>query len=341
MTHTRAHGLRPPHPTTHLRPPAVRMVAALSLAASLAGAGMVSAQPPTAATILSPADAQRAGFELQLARRVARGQLIVELRRGPRSANVATRLLDVAPGGVTAAVATGTRPADAALALLRGDGSVVLPDLPGVLGAAFAPDASWAAVVDATGALWRVATDGTVARRIADGPFSIPLRFSPDGSILVRAVSSVEAPYRSDLVRLDPQTGATATVAAGLVYRGVPLDDGSVAVTVHEPGKTLVRRVAADSRPIADLGPRAINVDVSGDGQRIAWEVAGDGVYLLELGKPGRRLTAGGEPTFAPDGRSLLVRTAAGSSELGLDGKALATLSADTTFARCLGECRP
>jgi len=126
-----------------------------------------------------------------------------------------------------------------------------------------------------------------------------------------------------------------------LDYGGFPLADGGVAVVSHEPGRTLVRRVVAGAfHLIAVLEPGAINVAVAQNG-RIAYELSGRGIFLLD--RPGtspRPLGAGSHPCFAADGSVVLVRRAAGTAALALEGSVLAVTQRQAGLAGAVG-CLP
>jgi hypothetical protein len=113
-------------------------------------------------------------------------------------------------------------------------------------------------------------------------------------------------------------------------------------VVSHEPGRTVVRRVAAGaSELIAGLEPGAINVVVAADGRRIAYELAARGIFLLDRqGQSLRPLGAGSHPCFAPDASALLVRRAGGTAALALDGSVLAVTQEQAGLAGAVG-CLP
>ncbi|HTE66999.1 MAG TPA: hypothetical protein VK736_12180, partial [Candidatus Binatia bacterium] len=252
-------------------------------------------------------------------------------------------LLAVAPDAGMLAVADRIDPVGATLSLASADGSQLRIAVPGLLAAAFAPDASWLAVIDGSGSLWNVAVESGVLNRLAGGPFLGPVTVEPGGTVLLASVASVEAPFVSRLVRFDPADGSVARLSADqLVYGSTLLADGSIAVVAHQPGGTVVRQLTTlGERHLADLGAGAINVAISLDGTRIAWERHADGVYVLEPEKGGaRRIAAGARPRFAPDGGSLLVDDGEGTLLLGLDGSRLARLSGSADFAACVGGCQ-
>ena len=65
---------------------------------------------------------------------------------------------------------------------------------------------------------------------------------------------SVEAPYRSELVRTAPDGTATTLTSESLVYGVQPLSDGTLAVVAHRPAGTVVMRLGAAATVMADLG---------------------------------------------------------------------------------------
>nr|MDP9467377.1 hypothetical protein [Chloroflexota bacterium] len=199
------------------------------------------------------------------------------------------------------------------------------------------------AVVDGRGALWQVDAATGAAAPVADGPFLGSPVAAADGSLMLLAVSSVEAPIHSRLVRVTPSGGAITPLSGdGLAYAGFPLTDGRVAVVAHEAGRTVVRHVATgESQLLVDLGPGAINVVVSPNGREIAYEVAGRGIFLLD--RPGatpRSLGAGSRPCFAADASSLLVKRGTGTAALALDGTVLARTDREAGLAGSAG-CLP
>ena len=82
---------------------------------------------------------------------------------------------------------------------------------------------------------------------------------------------SVEAPYRSELVRTAPDGTATTLTSESLVYGVQPLGDGSLAVVAHRPAGTVVMRLG-DGTPtvLVDLGPDAVNVAVDRSAASVA-----------------------------------------------------------------------
>jgi hypothetical protein len=177
---------------------------------------------------------------------------------------------------------------------------------------------------------------------LGDGPFLGAPIVLPDGSLLLLAVSSVEAPHRSRLVRFEPASGVVTPVSGDeLVYAAFLLDDGGIAFVVHEPGRTVVRRTRIGdnaSELVADLGADAVNASVSGDGRTIAFEASGSGIFVID--RPGahpRRLGDGASPCLAPDGSALLVRRGGVTLVLALDGSTLAVLDGMAGFLGATG----
>jgi hypothetical protein len=145
-----------------------------------------------------------------------------------------------------------------------------------------------------------------------------------DGSLLVLSVPSVETPYRSRLLRLDPESGAvTALSTDELVYAGFPLEGGGVAVVAHRPDGTLVRRVAAAATQVlATLGPGAVNVSVAPNGT-LAYEVAGQILMIDGPQAAPRRIGPGTRPCLAADGSRLLLRRGSQTVVIGPDRSTL------------------
>lgn len=312
----------------------------LVLAFAASAAGIASAEPPRGVTALDASEASRSGLAIALVRHPDLDPLLVEMRIDGRGRG---QLLAVAPDATTLAVADRIDLVSATLSLARADGSQLRIAMPGLLAAAFAPDASWLAVIDGAGSLWRVGAGTGAATRLAGGPFLGPVTIDPGGGVMLAAVASVEAPFISRLVRFDPADGSVSMLSDDqLVYGSTLLADGSIAVVAHEPGGTIVSQLTTGgARRVADLGPGAINVAVSPDGTQVAWERNADGVYLLEPKRGGgaRRIGSGARPRFAPDGRSLLVQDGEGTVLLGLDGSPLARFSGSAEFASCIGGC--
>ena len=316
---------------------------------SVPAAAPTAADPPATAVVMTPDGAERAGLKAALTRREVGGQVLLEAAL-PSSAGQERSISDGLR--LLAATADGNRIAStdtiggltASVSIQGADGAVAVRQLPGVVAAQFVADGSALLAIDTSGALWRIASATAEGSIIAPGPFDGPITREASGTMLLRRVSSVEAPFSAHLVRFDPATAATTSLEGdGLVYSAHALSVGSLAVVAHPVGgATTVSRVTADgtSTPIAELGSAAIAVDVAEDA-RIAFEIAGDGVYLLEPGaaKP-HRLSAGGTPLFSPNGRELLVRQGGGTSVLGLDGSLLArTDTSNSTWIVCGEGC--
>lgn len=323
------------------RPPRVRTfvpLVAIPLLLALLAVGVASADRPTGALRVSAADAVRSGSFIGMRSQAAGSSSLVEVQSP--GAGV---LLAVSMDGGQAAVADQLGQPSGLLTLAHADGSQLRIPLPGLLAAGFAPDGSWLAVVDGRGALWRVDATNGDATQIGDGPFLGSPIVAADGSLLLLAVSSVEAPFRSQVVQVTSSTGEVTRLSGDdLDYAGYPLADGGVAVVSHEPGRTLVRRVVAGaSELIADLRLGAINVVVASDGRRIAYELTGRGIVLLDRpGASAQFLGQGSHPCFAADGSSLLVRRGAGAVALALDGSVLAVTQRQAGLAGAVG-CLP
>jgi hypothetical protein len=232
-------------------------------------------------------------------------------------------------------------PVVALLTLARADGSQTRVNLPGLIGAGFAPDGAWLAVIDGRGALWRVAAQSGAAMLLAVGPFVGSPIVRADGSILLLAVPSVSAPISSSLVRLDPESGSSQTLSDDrLVYAAFPLADGSLALSAHEVGRTVVRRITGNrSDMVADLGPGAIDVSVAPDGRQIAFARGRDVMYLPASNGSARGLGTGSSPRFAPDGSALMIVDGGMTRVLALDGSELAEYDAQAGFAVCAAGC--
>ncbi len=337
-------------PPTRSRRAAQRFVP-VCLAAAFAFATLAApttADPPAPAHVFAPDGAQRAGIRAGLSRRAVGGQVVLEaqLPASPPAApgQDGLRLLATTDHGEQIASVDRVGSLSASLRIQSPDGAVATRQMPGAVAAEFTADGSFLFVVDTSGALWRLASATADGAIIAPGPFDGPIRLEPNGTLLLRRVSSVEAPFSAQLMRVDPLTGAGTPLGGdGLVYSAHPLSDGSLAVVAHPiGGGTSVRRLGVDgsTTPIADLGPAAIDVDVAAD-TTIAYEEVGDGIYLLKAGAAkAERLGRGRAPSFSPNGRELLVRRDGAASVLDLDGSVLAEIdSADASWIACGEEC--
>ena len=319
--------------------PRILALVAIPLLVGSLAIGVASAELPASVSRLSPADAERAGSTIRVARRPVGTSTLVEVvpqATGPT-------LLAVSADGTQAALADQVSESSGSLILASADGSQLRVRLPGLIGAGFSADAAWLAVVDGRGALWRVESGSGGSELLAAGPFIGSPTVAEDGSLLLLAVSSVEAPYRSKLVRLTPATGLAAQVAdEELVYGAFPLDDGALAIVAHEGGSTVIRRLAgSEDRLLVDLGPGAINASVAPDGRRMVFEQDGAGIFLLDGPRAApQRIGPGSRPCFAADGSVLLIRGADESVVLTPDGSRLTVASGLSAFAGSVG-CLP
>ena len=117
----------------------------------------------------APADAERSGSTIRLPRPPVGGSTLVEVE--PPSGGMS--LLAVSPDGDACALADQVGELSGSLTLADADGSQLRhPAARAARRRPFAPDASWLAVVDGRGALWRVdAASGRSQLSLADGPF--------------------------------------------------------------------------------------------------------------------------------------------------------------------------
>ena len=317
--------------------PRIAAYLAVPFILALAAVGVASAELPPGVTRISAADADRTGSAIHLRRQSLRGGTMVQVEAATTGS-----LLAVAADGAQVALADQLGEASASLTLARLDGEQLRIAMPGLLAASFARDGSWLAVIDGRGALWRVDSGSGASALLAEGPFIGSPVVQADGSLLLLAVPSVQAPYQSWLVRLAIATGAVTRLSAeDLVYGVFPLDGGDLAVVAHRIGGNVVRRISAPSdKLLVDLGIGSVNVAVAGNGS-IAFERNGDGVYLLDApGRAARRVAEGGRPCFSPDGSSILVRQGDETLGLDLDGSVLAIADEPAGFAGSKG-CLP
>lgn len=308
--------------------------------------GTAFAQPRSTVTTLTAGQAAQLGSTIAIVqhRDLAPGLAEVRVPGWTVAARQAGggRLLALAPGGGLAAIAEQIGPGPATLILAHADGSQLQVRMRGLMAAGFAPSADWLAVIDGIGSLWRVDASSGQATRLADGPFLGTPVVDAAGSILALRVASVEAPFVSRLVRVASGGSAISLLTDDqLVYGAQPLDDGSLAVTVHQPSSTVVVRSGpnGERQLMANLGLDAVNVAVAPTGAAVAWERAG-AVFAqaLPAGQP-QRLTSGTRPRFAPDGQTLLVEVAAGTALLDLRANTVATFATQLAFGACGEGC--
>lgn len=323
------------HPPADSR---IAALAALPVIFALLAVGVASADLPPGVVRLSPAEAERSGSTIRLLRQAVAGSALVKVQ--PPATGMS--LLAVSPDGREVALGDGIGELSGALTLAADDGAQLWISLPGLLAATFAADGSWLAVIDGRGALWRVDAASGRTELMADGPFIGSPLVADDGSLVLLAVPSVEAPYQSRLVRLAPETGSTVALSAEeLVYAAFPLDGGDLAVVAHDTGGTVVRRItSAGERLLVDLGPGAVNVAVATSGQ-IAFERDGDEIFVVDAGGGApRSIGTGTRPCFGPDGSSLLIRRGSQRVALAIDGSVLAVADELAGFAGSVG-CLP
>jgi hypothetical protein len=198
------------------------------------------------------------------------------------------------------------------------------------------------AVIDGAGAIWRVPSAGTVAGRLADGPFIGSPVVEAGGSVLALRVSSIEAPIVSRLVRVSGDGRIVTLAGDELVYGAQLMADGSVAYAVHQGSHTYLKQlVAGTPRQLADLGEDAVNVTVDPNEDAVAFERSGQVLLRRLADREAIPLGAGMRPQFAPDGHSILVELESGSALIALDGQRLASFGSQATFAACAAGCRP
>ena len=321
---------RPPRGDPH-----IAAIAAIPIVVAALAVGVASARPAPGVTRLSAADAERSGAVIRLVPHAVGGSTLVEVE--PPAAGPS--LLAVSPDGRAVALADRVGELSGSLTLADAEGAQLRIQLPGLLAASFATDAAWLAVIDGRGALWRVDASSGRAQPLDDGPFAGSPVVAADGSLILLAVSSVEAPYQSHVVKLDPATGVVAALSdADIVYAAFLLDDGDLAVIVHDASGTQVQRLSSDAgQVIARLDPGAVNVAVAADG-RIAYEHGDDGIFVLDAGgSTPHSLGIGSGPCFAPDGSSLLLRRGDQRIALAPDGSVLAVIEELAGFAGSVG----
>lgn len=318
--------------------PRIAAYLAIPLILALLAMGVASAELPSGVTRVSAADAERTGSAIHLIKQRVGGSTLVRVE----ASTTGMSLLAVSADGGKVALADQLGEASASLTLAEIEGEQLRIAMPGLLAASFATDGTWLAVIDGRGALWRVEAPSGRAALLAEGPFIGSPVIEGDGSLLMLAVPSVQAPYQSRLVRVAPATGTVTRLSEQeLVYAAFPLDNGDLAIVAHETDGTVVHRLAgAGERLLVDLGLGAVNVAVAGNG-RIAFERTGEGIYVVDPpGPAARRIGAGSRPCFGPDGFPLLVRRGDQSVALDVDGSVLAVSDEPAGFAASAG-CLP
>jgi hypothetical protein len=327
-------------PALFHRAPLLALMLLMPLAATFAlRAG--SFADPMRPLRLDAVQARGAGVAVEIRAHPELPATVLEVLGGPGgTAATSPSILAAADGGSAVALAErrGQDPTTLVVALASGDQLSIPFD--GLLAAAFSPDGSWLAVSDGQGQLWRVdARDGR-SDLLADGPVAGTLQVEADGSILGLAVASIEAPFTSRLVRIDPSSGTTATLSdEELVYDVQPLSAGALALVVHRPGATLVQQlVNGETSLVTDLGPGAVYVSVSADLRVMAWERAGQ-VYARAGEESTVRIGPGANPRLAADGSLLLVDVESETRAYAPDGRLLANLSGPAILLPC-GGCR-
>jgi hypothetical protein len=327
---------RPALPRSHVLLPAL-LLPMITLLAQHAGSLADSSRSPVR---LDPEQARRSGVSLELRAHPELPAATLEVRGGlphgtPGSDPAA---LAASAGGEHVALAERPGQDPTTLVVAHADGGQVRVPFDGLLAASFAPDGSWVAVTDGIGRMWRVDSGSGEAELLADGPFAGPLLVEPDGAVLALAVPSVEAPFTSQLVRVDPADGATPIlVDEELVYGMQPLAAADLAVIAHRPAGTVLLRLAGEAtEAVADLGPGAVNVSASADLELIAWERDGE-VVLHRAGAEEIQVAAARAPRVAADGSMIIVDLPAGSRALGPDGTTLADFDGPMLLLPCPG----
>jgi hypothetical protein len=318
---------------------AVALAAIVPLLAMLIVNVTSAADPAPTLRRLDAGAARRNGVSVSLQRTPGPPAAILEVRAAD-GAQFAGRLLDVAPNGASAALAEALGSAAAVLVIARADGTQLRLEMPGLLAATFSSDGGRLAVVDGHGRLWAVDTAAATSHALAGGPFIDAPIVDPDGTTIALAVPSIEAPFQSRLVAIDPAGAVSVLSDEGLVYDALRLANGSLVAVAHRPrGTVLVVAGAKHRATVADLGPDAVNVSLSADGSVIAWESAGR-IFVRTASGPPAEIGPGSEPAVAPDGASVLVRRDGGSALVRTDGTEIGRFAAASAFVECAG-CAP
>lgn len=335
-------------PVPALSPPRLMPLAAVLAVSVLAPLVLVSAGRAVVAPshrTLGPAEVERLGLGVEVARRPDGDQLLVSVSSAAGEGAAKPRLLAAAPGGGAVALADRLGVGPAELLVTRPDGGVTLTAMDGLLGAAFAPDGSWLAAVDGTGTLWRVEPGDGAPAVLAEGPFAGAVEHAPDGRLLLLLLSSVEAPVSSLAVLLDPATGAIETVPPvaedGLVYRARAVP-GGIGLVVHRPDGSKELRRAGATDALVTLPTSAGTIDFAPDLSAVAYRSGDHEITLLHpLDGAARTVPAGGQPRFSPDGTRLLVELGGATATLEVASGRVTPVAGQAVWAACAGECRP
>jgi hypothetical protein len=306
----------------------------------------VRAGPPPAVTVRDAAAVRDRGMAVSLATRSVAGVGVLEPRFGAElgAAGPLAATLDGSALAMTSVPAGQVGP----LTLARADGSQIEVSLPGVRGAAFEPAGSWLAVVDVSGALWRVDAATGAATPVADGPFGPDVTVLPGGDVLVIRMSSVEAPTWAAAQRIDPDGGDAVAVGAAdaqtaLVYRATALIDGSVALVRHRIGGGVdLARIAPDGLEMDLAHSPQPGVTISPSGDRLAWAADGS-VWLASVGEEPSPVAvgSGSAGSFSPDGSLLMIIGPNAAGVVDLAGNRRSDLVASACWLGGGRGCRP
>jgi len=193
------------HRSTHGGRTRVRATALLLLMigfASLSGAQIASADPPPSATVTTAGQALATGSAVSVTFHAEPGGQLVELQlpapriaasglpSGEQARRSAARIMSSASSGALA-IADGVGDPEAGLTISQPDGSLVRTALAGVAGAAFGPDETWVAAVDAAGRLWRINARTGAATALGSGRYAGSVRFTRSGELLLVEAASI------------------------------------------------------------------------------------------------------------------------------------------------------
>lgn len=329
-----------PRPPTLPRAPLLALALLLPMTATLALRAGSLADPGNAPLRLTAEQARRAGLWLDLRRPAGLPAALIALHDPPRPfPSAAPTILAASRDGLLVAVAVRRGQDPTTLVLSDAEGGQLRVPFGGLLAASFAPDATWLAATDGVGRLWQVETTDGAVSLLSDGPFTGRVVAESTGSVLALAVPSVEAPFRSRLVRIAPD-GAVATLSdEELVYDVQPLEGDGLAIVAHRPSGTALLRLAAGAAAmIAELGPDAVSVSVSRDLGVLAWERSGD-VFVRRADGASLRIGPGTNPRVSGDGAVVLVDVPDGTAAYDPDGEPLTRFDDPVLLLEC-EECR-
>lgn len=159
--------------------------------------------------------------------------------------------------------------------------------------------------------------NGTYVRRVSGEGYAAMPSWSPDGRLLAFIKADAHNPDVWNLWTVNVATGRAVRVtgyAHGRVSGASWLPSGDRLCFAHEDRLIVQAPGAAPLRiyPVRRKGAAVSDPTVSPDGKRVAFRVAGEGIWLLDLARGSMRQIAADaratELTWTPDGRRVAYR---------------------------------